>query len=107
MKKISPVILSLLFCITAYAQQANPVIKQGTTLKYVFELHGQHAPFQMKIDYQADTLSLLWNIRGMAGGTYIIAPEALNNGNRMNFAQPVPMEKTRLASNETFCMISR
>jgi len=106
MKKISAVILLSIFCLKGWAQ-TPVIIKDGTTLQFNFDLHGQHAAFEIEVGHAADTLALNWKIRGLAGGTYLISPAALNNGTHLNFAQPEPFKKVQLAADETFCMISK
>jgi len=106
MKKISSVILLSVLCLKGWTQ-TPAIIKDGTILQYNFDLHGQHAAFEIEVGHAADTLALNWKIRGLAGGAYLIPPSALNNGTHLNFAQPEPFKKVRLAANETFCMISK
>jgi len=91
----------------AEAQKLMPEIKQGTALSYTFNLHGQTAGFEISIKNIVDTLKLGWSIRNLAGGTYLIDPNALNKANKMSFDQPVPFKAVALPAGQTFCMISR
>jgi hypothetical protein len=99
--------LLLLINVSVYAQKIVPVIKQGTSINYTFQLHGQQVPFEVNVKSITDTLILRWNIRGLAGGGYLITPAALNGANKMNFVQPVPNKLVVLPPDETFCMISK
>ncbi len=105
MKTLSYIIL--LLGLSASAQNLTPVIKEGTTFKYTFYLHGQTSPFQITVNHVSDSLLLSWNIRGLAGGSYIVSASGLNNGNSLSFAQPEPFKKVKLGAGQTFCMISR
>ena len=107
MKKVSYMILLLMLGLGASAQMLTPVIKEGTTFKYTFYLHGQTTPFQITLNHVSDSLLLGWNIRGLAGGNYIVSASGLNNGNSLSFAQPEPFKKVKLGADQTFCMISR
>jgi hypothetical protein len=91
----------------ASAQKLIPVVKQGAVFKYTFYLHGQTSSFQITLNQVSDSLLLGWNIRGLAGGTYIVSALGLNNGTHLSFAQPEPFKKIRLGADQTFCMISR
>jgi hypothetical protein len=91
----------------ARGQLYSPAIRTGTSLNYTFYLHGQQVSFDLGIKQLTDTLVFSWNIRGLAGGTYIITPAALNKADKMSFTQPVAGAGILLADNETFCMISK
>jgi hypothetical protein len=107
MKKISCVLVLAVISFTASAQKIVPVIKQGTSINYTFNLHGQQSAFEIIVKNLADTVTLNWRIRGLAGGTYILTPTAVKSANKLNFAQPVPNAKIVLPSDQTFCMISK
>jgi len=107
MKKLIYIALLLIMGLNASAQRLTPVLKEGTTFKYTFYLHGQQSAFQVTLNHVADSLLLGWNIRGLAGGTYLISASGLNKGNSLSFAQPEAFKEIKLDDNQTFCMISR
>ena len=96
-----------LFCVSAKAQLFKPAIHAGTTFYYTLDLHGQQAPFELSVTDAADSLTLEWKIRRLAGGLYKMTPAARQNGSKLNFAQPVPNVVTRLSDHETFLILSK
>lgn len=90
----------------AQAPPLRPVVGPGTTFAYDFDLHGQHAPFELTVARAADTLRLNWRIRGLATGAYLVAPAAWQRANRLNFAQPQPGLAVRLP-DQTFLLLSK
>lgn len=84
-------------------------IKDGTSISYIFKLHGQTRPLNIVVEIKADTVKLNWNLLAYSNlikGSYLIQPEALKNGNSLNFRQPEPEEVIKLKANETFGLIS-
>ncbi|GAA3945777.1 hypothetical protein GO495_29340 [Chitinophaga oryziterrae] len=104
MKRVTCLLIFSLFFLHGYSQA--PVVKQGTTLKYIFSLHGQTVPIEFSVLHLTDTLVLGWKIRGLAGGTYIMVPAALQHAVKMNFIQPSPDVAINLKDDETFMIIS-
>ena len=92
---------------TARAQALVPTVGVGTTFSYNFELHGQHAPFELAIAGATDTLKLKWRIRNLAGGVYAVSPAAWQQGTALHVAQPQPGPPVRLPDNQTFLMLSK
>jgi hypothetical protein len=99
--------LAALCSISARAQAPKPTVGVGTTFSYNFELHGQHAPFELTIASATDTLKLRWRIRNLAGGVYAVSPTAWQQANALHVAQPVPGPPVRLPDNQTFLMLSK
>jgi hypothetical protein len=93
--------------VRAQAQALAPAVGVGTTFSYVFELHGQHAPFELTIASATDTLKLKWRIRNLAGGVYAVSPTAWQRANALHVAQPLPGPPVRLPDNQTFLMLSK
>jgi hypothetical protein len=85
----------------------QPAVGPGTTFAYTLDLHGQHAPFELAVARATDTLKLSWRIRGLATGTYLVAPAAWQQADRLHTAQPVPGPAVRLPANQTFMMLSK
>lgn len=104
MKRVTCLLIFSLFFLHGYSQA--PVVKQGTTLKYIFSLHGQTVPIEFSVLHLTDTLVLGWKIRGLAGGTYMMVPAALQHAVKMNFIQPSPDAAINLKDDETFMIIS-
>lgn len=91
----------------AQTQALRPAVGVGTTFGYTFELHGQHAPFELAIASATDTLKLRWRIRGLAGGSYAVSPAAWQQGDALHVAQPLPGSPVRLPDNQTFMLLSK
>ena len=89
------------------AQALKPVVGVGTTFGYTFDLHGQHAPFELAIAGATDTLKLTWRIRGLAGGGYAVSPTAWQQADALYVAQPLPAQTVRLPDSQTFLMLSK
>jgi hypothetical protein len=106
MKKIAGLLIAIVFAAGSYSQPFTPAVKNGASFGYTFFLHGQQVAFELTVKDISDTLRLGWNIRGLAGGTYIMLPAARDHATKMNFVQPAPGVAT-LAPDETFCMISK
>jgi hypothetical protein len=94
--------LAALGSASARAQALAPAVGVGTTFNYVFELHGQHAPFELTIASATDTLKLKWRIRNLA-----VSPTAWQRANALHVAQPLPGPPVRLPDNQTFLMLSK
>ncbi|QKG54270.1 hypothetical protein [Hymenobacter sp. BRD67] len=107
MKKLLLLLLPALLARPAAAQLLKPVVGPGTTFGYVFDLHGQHAPFELAIAGATDTLRLNWRIRGLAGGAYAVSPTAWQRADKLNFAQPTPGRTVRLPNDQTFMLLSK
>ncbi len=107
MKYIFLVVLFLSTIFSVKAQTLKPEIKLGTTFFYNFELHGQHASFEITVKSFTDTLKLNWKIRNLAGGNYAVTPVAWQNANQLNFAQPEPFKTVKLTDQQTFMLISK
>jgi hypothetical protein len=91
-----------LFFVKTYSQQ----IKEGSTFNYTFFLHGQTVPIEFSILHFTDSLTLGWKIRGLATGSYIMTPAALQHADKMNMVQPLPNAGIQLGDKETFLIIS-
>ena len=93
---------------TAHAQAPllRPVVGAGTTFAYNFDLHGQHAPFELTVARATDTLRLSWRIRGLAQGAYLVAPAAWQRASQLYVAQPQPGPPVPLPA-QTFLMLSK
>ena len=107
LKKIVLLSLAALGSASARAQALAPAVGVGTTFSYNFELHGQHAAFELAIAGATDTLKLKWRIRNLAGGIYAVSPTAWQQGTALHVAQPQPGPPVRLPDNQTFLMLSR
>lgn len=99
--------LAALGSAAARAQDPKPTVGVGTTFNYMFELHGQHAPFELTIASATDTLKLKWRIRNLAGGVYAVSPTAWQQGTALHVAQPLPGQPVRLPDNQTFMLLSK
>ncbi|MFD1875165.1 hypothetical protein [Hymenobacter bucti] len=99
--------LAALGSASARAQALTPAVGVGTTFSYNFELHGQHAPFELTIANATDTLKLKWRIRNLAGGVYAVSPAAWQRGTALHVAQPLPGPPVRLPDSQTFMMLSK
>lgn len=107
MRNIYLAILFLSAVFSAKAQILQPEIKPGTTFFYTFDLHGQHAAFDVTVKSFTDTLKLNWKIRNLATGNYAVTPAAWQHANQLNFAQPEPFKTVKLNDQQTFMMISK
>jgi hypothetical protein len=107
LKKILLLALAALGSTSAHAQALAPAVGVGTTFSYNFELHGQHAAFELAIAGATDTLKLKWRIRNLAGGVYAVSPTAWQQGTALHVAQPQPGPPVRLPDNQTFMMLSK
>ncbi|OGX90279.1 hypothetical protein [Hymenobacter coccineus] len=68
MKKLLASLLLSALGSAGHAQALRPPVGPGTTFSYVLELHGQHAPLELRVQSARDTLKLGWQIRGFSGG---------------------------------------
>ncbi|TDN40231.1 hypothetical protein A8B98_15235 [Hymenobacter sp. UV11] len=107
MKKLLLLVLPALLARPAAAQLLKPAVGVGTTFRYEFDLHGQHAAFELAIAGATDTLRLTWRIRGLAGGAYAVSPTAWQRADKLNFAQPTPGRTVRLPPDQTFMLLSK
>jgi hypothetical protein len=107
LKNILLLSLAALGSVVARAQSPALAVGIGTTFSYNFELHGQHAPFELTIASATDTLKLKWRIRNLAGGTYAVSPTAWQQANALSVAQPLPGPPVRLPDSQTFMMLSK
>jgi hypothetical protein len=107
LKKLLLLSLATLGSTTARAQAPPPAVGVGTTFGYNFELHGQHASFELAIANATDTLKLKWRIRGLTGGVYAVSPMAWQQGTALHVAQPLPGPPVQLPDNQTFMMLSK
>lgn len=107
LKILSLLLLAALGSASARAQALAPAVGVGTTFSYNFELHGQHAPFELTIAGATDTLKLKWRIRNLAGGVYAVSPTAWQRATALHVAQPQPGPPVRLPDSQTFLMLSK
>ena len=107
MKKILLLLLPVFLTRPAVAQLLKPTVNVGTTFRYDFNLHGQHAAFELAVASVTDTLRLTWRIRGLAGGTYAVSPTAWQRADKLNFAQPLPGRNVHLPNDQTFMLLSK
>lgn len=107
LRKILLLSLAALGSSGARAQAPPPTVEVGTTFSYIFELHGQHAPFELTIASATDTLKLKWRIRGLVGGVYAVSPAAWQRGTALHVAQPLPGPPVRLPDTQTFMLLSK
>lgn len=103
MKKL----LIILFLTALYRPAYSQDVKTGTGLGYTFNLHDQTSLLELRIEQMTDTLVYSWRLRGFAGGSYVILPDAVNNAQYMSFVQPAPSAPIILNHETLFCMISR
>ena len=106
MKKYILQVFILFLFQSVYSQEYLPDIQTGTRLEYLFDLHGQKRTISLAIKMQAGSLITEWNLSGVKG-TYVILPEALEQGNQLSVKQLVPFQPDTLKPDETFCLISR
>lgn len=80
------------------------------TLLFVFKLHGQTRRYKMSFRMEHDSLHLYWGIERnlkWQSGSYIVSPEGIDRGTRLNFLQPEDGRHVRLAPEETAYFLSR
>jgi len=83
--------------------QSPVTIPLSAQIDYKFFLYGQ----TISITSQKTNEGILLNwIMKNTSGSYLISNEGLKDGTRINFVQPSPNKVLKLASNETFGIIS-
>ena len=85
--------------------QSPVTIPLGAQIDYKFFLYGQTVSISITPQKTNEGILLNWIMKNTSG-SYLISNEGLKDGTCINFVQPSPNKVLKLASNETFGIIS-
>ncbi|MFA6278231.1 MAG: hypothetical protein WC622_15890 [Pedobacter sp.] len=106
MKKIILTLVSLSFFIAVQAQKALPEIKASTIMSASAFVQGQEYPLTITVKSLTAPITLAWSVEGYGDGTFEMSEKAMQSGTTLFLGQP-GTGATKLADNETYCLISK
>lgn len=100
--------LCLLVCgfSSAFAQKANPEIKEGTTLLITAYVQGTEVPVYLSVDKMTPAPAIKWSVDGYGDGVIQMTEKGINDGTSFFSGQP-STGTTNLADTETWALISK
>lgn len=109
MKKISLLVLALIWGNVILAQKFVPKIGVGSALNYnvIAVNSGQQIPLTLNIISMNDPMKIKWNLPGLGTGSFLIPVKALESGTKMRLEEPSADQDTKFKDDETLMFISK
>lgn len=107
MKKLTLIILAVVWCTAVSAQKIVPQIKGNSVINYIYSSDGQSLPMVLTFNSIGSPTKIDWSIDGYGTGSYEMSAKALQSGKGLDFKAPEPDVLTKLPDYKTVVCISK